>query len=268
MPSPAAGHSQAGRLIAEGCWPILHATAQTTFQRCRRRSAMFRVSARHDSGFVSAQTRAGSCRAGLDTGLRLGRRGPRRRYRPAAERRAVFGRRPGLQRGRLLRAEEDSHAQHRSAGGRGHAVHELLLRQRRLRAVALRVDDRLAPGARVHSRQSLGSAGGAVSDSGRHGDAGKALARPGLRQRRIRQVGAWPAGQHGRPARAGLRPFLRLQLPGGGAQLLSDVPVGQRPQGRARQSPVCLEPEAAGGFRSERPGQLRALRRPAVRRPI
>ena len=56
----------------------------------------------------------------------------------------------------------------------------------------------------------------------------------GYATRRLRQMGARAGRQHRRPAEAGLRPLVRLQLPGRRAQLLPDAPLGQRQAGRAR----------------------------------
>ncbi len=77
----------------------------------------------------------------------------------AAEHRVHHRRRSGLRRLGLLRANQDPHAQHRPPGGRGIAIHPTLLRQRRLRALALRADDRQASGSCLRSRQSRIQAG-------------------------------------------------------------------------------------------------------------
>ena len=69
-------------------------------------------------------------------------------------------------------------------------------------------------------------------------------------------MGKWglgPARLGGRPAPAGLRPLLRLQLPAPGAQLLPDVPLRRRPARRARQPGVLGAPEAAGRRRPADP---------------
>ena len=101
-----------------------------------------------------------------------------------------------------------------------------LRRQQRVCPVALRADDRPASGPRLHSRQPPGEG----TRRPRTGPARLPAAPAELKRLgyagRLRQVGAGAGGQHRRPAQAGFRPFLRLQLPGRGPQLLSDAAVG------------------------------------------
>ncbi len=189
----------------------------------------------------------------------------------AAQYRVHHGRRSGLWRPGLLRTEEDSHAERRPAGGRGNAVHGDVCGLQRLRSVALRADVGQTPGARLHSQQSRRSRPewqpyrrpGARS-AGR-AEAAACAPQAWLRARRFRQMGTRSDRQHGRSAQSGLRSLLRLQLPGGGAQLLPHAPLGQRPPAAAEQPGVLRPPEAAGRRRPGRSRQLRSLLRQRLR---
>ena len=195
--------------------------------------------------------------------------------RPAAEHRVHPGRRPRLVRAGLLRAEEDQDAEHRPAGGRGHAVHAPLLRLAGLRAVAVRADDGQAPRPRVHPQQQGGPARGPAADPRRRGDH-----RRGAQAARATPRGAFgkwglgPVGSTGDPTQAGLRPLLRLQLPATRPQLLPVVPVRQRQEGPAGQQPARARArETQGRRRPDRPRRVREvqgrrLRPETNRRPI
>ena len=163
-----------------------------------------------------------------------------------AQHRVRHRRRLGLRRRRLLRADENPHAEHRPARQGGHAADAALLGQRGLRTVAVRADDRQASGARLSSQQPQHAAGRTVSASRRHRDAAAGCcSKLRLCHRRLRQVGPGRARQR-RPAdEAGHQPLVRLLLPGRGPQPLSDVPVGQRPAVSAEEPGVRLQPEAA-----------------------
>ena len=131
--------------------------------------------------------------------------------------------RSGVRRVGLLRPAEDPHAEPGSDGGRRDAVHAVLSRSAGVCPVAVRADDGQAPGACVHSRQPAGQAGGRRpgADSGRDGDAGRNAEGRRIRDGGDGQMGTRPARQLGRSEQAGIRPVLRLQLPGSRAQLLS-----------------------------------------------
>ena len=110
------------------------------------------------------------------------------------------------------------------------------------------------------------AARGAGAAARRGGHAGRAASRgQGYVTGGDRQVGARPARLRGRPAPAGLRPLLRLQLPAPGAQLLPDLPLRRRPPAPPRQPAVPGAPEAARRRRPGRPEELRRVRRPGLR---
>ena len=113
----------------------------------------------------------------------------------------------GLLRTRLLRPEADQDAEHRQARGRRDDVLALLCRQRRLRAVPLRADDRQAHGARHHPQQRAVQEGGgrAVPDPCRRCDRRRTSQATRLRHRRDGQVGARHVRHHRQPAQARLR---------------------------------------------------------------
>ena len=77
--------------------------------------------------------------------------------------------------------------------------------------------------------------------------------------------GARPARLRGRPAPAGLRPILRLQLPAPGPQLLPGLPLRRRAPAPPRQPAVPCAPEAARRRRPGRPEKLLGVRRPGLR---
>ena len=167
----------------------------------------------------------------------------RRRSRPA-QRRLRARRRPRLGRARQLRPAEDPHALARPARRGGSALHAALRRQRGLRALAERPPDRAASRAHADPGQPRGPARGAGPAPRRRRHPRRALQEGGLRDRGDGEVGARPARLRGRPAQAGLRPLLRLQLPAPGPQLLPDLPLRRRPEAPARQPGVRVEPEA------------------------
>jgi arylsulfatase len=93
------------------------------------------------------------------------------------------------------------------------ALHAALRGQRRLRALARGAADGTASRTRRDPRQPRASAGRAVAAAGSGADDRRGPEAARLRDRRDGQVGPRAAGVGGRPAEAGLRPLLRLQLP-------------------------------------------------------
>ena len=124
----------------------------------------------------------------------------------------------------------------------------------------------LAPGARLHPRQPAGP--GVRRGAGARARRRIAIAAHAeearLHHGRVRQVGPGAVRQHRRSAPARHRPLLRLQLPGGGTQLLSDFAVGQRHAPRAGQSEVFRAPETPSGRRSRRREELRGVHRQRI----
>ena len=142
------------------------------------------------------------------------------------------GRRPRLRRPRLLRAADHPDAAPRPPGGRGDALHAVLRRVDRLRAVAQRAHDRPAhgPHARAGQRRRRAtprprrSAAGDVTVARVLKEAGYATA----------LVGKWGLGEIGFGGRAEpprLRLLLRLPQPDARAQPLSRLPLAQPREG-------------------------------------
>ena len=91
------------------------------------------------------------------------------------------GRRPRLRRSQRLRSGAVRDARHRSARARGHPLHEVLLGQHRLRAVARGADDGPAHRPRLDSRQRRDPAAAGGRDR-RHAAARRRLSHRGHRQ--------------------------------------------------------------------------------------
>ncbi len=164
------------------------------------------------------------------------------------------GRRPRLQPARLLRRDEDPDAAHRPAGRRGHALHPGLLREPRLRPVAVRPAHGPSHRACSRPRQPGDRAGGPDAPAGRDGDAAPAAPGRGLRDGARRQVGARLPRLGGRAPGPGIRRLLRLQLPAQGPQPLPAGAVARpraHPARRQRRRPgrpaVRARPLREGG---------------------